>query len=67
MMRGLQKLMPVPIETIEVVECPHKTCGIFIADVPRLTPGVIYICPYCRNGFEPKKRMIINVYKIKPA
>jgi hypothetical protein len=59
-------LVPIPIERIEVVECPYKTCGIFITNVPQLAPGGVFICPFCRNGFEPNERKVINVYKLNP-
>ena len=63
-MRGMPR-MPTLVELIEVVECPHKTCGIFIANVPVFKPGTVFVCPYCRNGFEPNKRKVINVYRLK--
>jgi len=54
------------VETIEAVLCPHRTCGVWISGVPNLDEkGAMYVCPFCRNAFEPRAAENINVYLLK--
>jgi hypothetical protein len=58
--------MPLSVTPMEVVECPHKMCGILISGVPKPKRGDVFVCPFCRNGFEPNNRKVINVYVLEP-
>jgi len=59
--------MPLSVKLMEVVECPHKMCGVLISGVPKLKRGDVFICPFCSNGFEPNKRKVLNVYVLEPS
>jgi len=51
-------------QTIRVVECTFKTCGILIA-MEELQPDTETVCPYCRNPFRPTAMQIRDVLILK--
>ena len=51
------------VTTIEVVECPQKTCGVLISGIPQTdAKGAVYVCPFCRHEFEPRKAVMRDVH-----